>query len=101
MNTSAAPIEDSVDVRMLRGPLRTWRGAAGDAQEGIPGGIIGHGSSQWLKAGSGLSPVRENETLAPGDAAQHALGILAKLQHGDGLHASYIKLKLNFKQAPT
>jgi hypothetical protein len=40
----------------------------------------------------------KNEALSLGDAPQHSLGILAKLQHGHRLHQVMFKLKLKSRQ---
>lgn len=101
MKTSAAAIEDAVDVRMRRGSFGTGLGTTTNAQEGIPGGILRQGNIQRLEPGGGFAPVREDQTLAPGDAAQHAFRFPAKLQHGDKLHKCYIKLNIHQGRSAT
>ena len=75
MKTSAAPIEDAVNVSVFGFALEAWLGAAADAQEGIAGRIRWRCGGQGFQAGGGFAPVGKHEPLAPGDTAQHALGI--------------------------
>ena len=51
----------------------------------LAGSAAGAGG-QRFEAGGGLAAMGEHEALALGDPAQHALGILAELEHGHGLH---------------
>jgi len=79
-------IQDAIDVRVFGSALGARFGPASDPQEGIVVGISRWCWAQGFEAGDGLAAVGEYESLAAGDAAQHALGILAEREHGHGLH---------------
>jgi hypothetical protein len=76
--------------------LGTGPGASGDTEEWIAGRIGRRGDVQRFEAGSGFAPMGKYEAFALGNAAQDALGVLAELKHGDGLHGLNFNLKLKW-----
>ena len=86
MNTSAAAIEDTINVLMGGLAFRTARGAAGNTEEGIVSRIGSNSRLDRFQPRGGPPAMGENEPLAFPDAAEDAFGVLSEVQHGDGLH---------------
>ena len=86
MNTSAAAIEDPINVLVAGLAFGTARGAAGNTEERIVGRIGGNSGLDRFEPRGGPPAVGENEPLAFPEAAEDAGGVLSEVQHGDGLH---------------
>jgi len=84
--TSAAAINNPVDIRVSGSPFRTGCGPRTNRQKRIIWqNTVGRGC-QRLKARGGLAPVREQHPFALCDAAQNGLRVLTELEHGDCFH---------------
>ena len=86
MNTSAAAIEDAINVLVAGLAFRTGPSTAGNTEERIVGRIGGNSGLDRFEPRGGPPTVRENESLAFPEAAEDAGGVLSEVQHGDGLH---------------
>ncbi len=94
MKTSAAAIEDAIDVCVLCFALGAGLGAAADTQERIIEQVGRGRGGQRFQACGGLTPVRQQDPFAFGDAAQHTFGILPKFEHGHGFHVVEVYVEL-------
>src|SRR5260370_32889411 len=86
INTSAAAIKNAVNVLVPGISLRTWHGAAGNAQEGIVVPVGRSCGRDGLQPSDGTPAMGENEPFAPGDTAEDGLRIRPELQHSDFVH---------------
>jgi hypothetical protein len=86
MNTSAAAIEDTINVLMGGLAFSTTRGAAVYTEEGIVERIDGNSGLDRFQPRGGPPAMGEHKPLAFPYAAEDAFGVISEVQHGDGLH---------------
>jgi hypothetical protein len=86
MNTSAAAIENTINVLMGGLAFRTARGAAVNTKEGIVERIGGHSGFDRFQPRGRPPAMGKHKPLSFPYAAEDAFGVISEVQHSNGLH---------------
>lgn len=86
MKTSAAPINDAVDIGVFGFAFGTRNGTPANAQKWIIEQGGRRAGIQWLQASGRFAAMGEYEPFTLRDAAQDRLSIFPEFEHGHRLH---------------